>query len=130
MLTRLKNVWSYKKSLRIMHFLKTNTHISNLFKNLNILELPDKVFLIGLLFEQLRVHDDSDSWNIVKEFVKLTKSITKDCNSDVIVSDIVGRCNKLNEKVRSVNRLLRIYCRNLDIRFVGRKPYKPYKYKP
>ena len=113
-----------------MHFLKTNTHISNLFKNLNILKLPDKVFLIGLLFEQLRVHDDSDSRNIVKEFVKLSKSITKDCNSDVIVSGIVGRCNKLNEKVRSVNRLLRIYCRNLDIRFAGRKPYKPYKYKP
>ena len=44
-----------------MHFLKTNTHISNLFKNLNILKLPDKVFQIGLLFEQLRVHDDSDS---------------------------------------------------------------------
>ena len=44
-----------------MHFLKRNTHISNLFKNSNILKLPDKVFLIGLLLEQLRINDDSDS---------------------------------------------------------------------
>ena len=34
-----------KKSLRIMHFLKRNAHMSNLFKNLNILNLPDKVSL-------------------------------------------------------------------------------------
>ena len=34
-----------KKSLQIMHFLKRNAHISNLFKNLNILKFPDKVFL-------------------------------------------------------------------------------------
>ena len=34
-----------KKSLRIMHFLKRNAHTSNLFKNLNILKLPDKVSL-------------------------------------------------------------------------------------
>ena len=104
-----------------MHFLKRNTHISNLFKNSNILKLPDKVSLIGLLLEQLCIHGDSDSWNIVEEFVELTKSITKDCNSDVIVSGIVGRYSKLNEKVRSVNCLSRIYCRNLDIRFVGRE---------
>ena len=111
-----------------MHFLKRNTHISNLFKNSNIFKLPDKVFLIGLLLEQLRIHDDSDSWNIVEEFVELTKSITKDCNSDVIASGIVGRYSKLNEKVRSVNRLLRIYCRNLDIRFVGRENINPSKH--
>ena len=34
-----------KKSLKIMHFLKRNAHTSNLFKNLNILKLPDKVSL-------------------------------------------------------------------------------------
>ena len=34
-----------KKSLRIMYFLKRNAHTSNLFKNLNILKLPDKVSL-------------------------------------------------------------------------------------
>ena len=111
-----------------MHFLERNTHISNLFKNSNILKLPDKVFLIGLLLEQLCIHDDSDSWNIVEEFVELTKSITKDCNSDVIVSGIVGRYSKLNEKGRSVNRLLQIYCRNLDIRFVGRENINPSKH--
>ena len=31
-----------KKSLRIMHFLKINVHTSDIFKNLNILKLPDK----------------------------------------------------------------------------------------
>ena len=34
-----------RKSLRIIHFLKRNAHKSNLFKNLNILKLPDKVSL-------------------------------------------------------------------------------------
>ena len=34
-----------QKPLRIMHFLKRNAHTSNLFKKLNILKLPDKVFL-------------------------------------------------------------------------------------
>ena len=34
-----------KKSLQIMHFLKRNAHASNLFKNLNILKLPDKISL-------------------------------------------------------------------------------------
>ena len=31
------------KSLRNLHFLKRNAHTSNLFKNLNVLKLPDKV---------------------------------------------------------------------------------------
>ena len=31
-----------KKWLRIMHFLKRNAHTSNLFKNLNVLKLPDQ----------------------------------------------------------------------------------------
>ena len=30
--------------------------------------------------------------------------------------------------MRSVNRLLRIYCRNLDIRFVGRENINPSKH--
>ena len=36
-----------KKSLRIMNFLKKkkNAHTSNLFKNLNVMKLPDKVTL-------------------------------------------------------------------------------------
>ena len=34
-----------KKSMRVMHFLKRNTRKSNLFKNLNILNLLDKVTL-------------------------------------------------------------------------------------
>ena len=36
---------SQKKSIRIMHFLKRNSHTSNLFKNLNISKFPDKVSL-------------------------------------------------------------------------------------
>ena len=36
---------SQKKSLRIMHFLKRNSHTSNLFKNLNISKFPDEVSL-------------------------------------------------------------------------------------
>ena len=34
-----------KKSLQIMYFVKRNTHTSNLFKNLNLLKLLDKVSL-------------------------------------------------------------------------------------
>ena len=67
------------------------------------------------------INDDSDLQNIVEEIVELAKSISKDCNSNVTVSGIVPRYGKLNEKVRSVNRLLRIYCRNMDMRFAGMK---------
>ena len=65
------------------------------------------------------INDDSDPQNIAEETVKLAKSISKDCNSNVTASGIVPRYGKLNEKVRSVNRLLQIYCRNMDINFVG-----------
>ena len=62
-----------------MHFLKRNAYTPNLFKNLNILKLPDKVSLencilickyfnqslpeslkIGLLLQQLHIHIISD----------------------------------------------------------------------
>ena len=72
--------------------------------------------------------DDSDPQNVAEEIVKLAKSISKDCNSNVIVSGIVPRYGKLNEKVRSVNRLLRIYCRNMDMRFVGHENINPSKH--
>ena len=65
------------------------------------------------------INDDSDPQNIAEETVKLAKSISKDYNSNVTASGIVPRYGKLNEKVRSVNRLLQIYCRNMDINFVG-----------
>ena len=65
------------------------------------------------------VNDDSDLQNIAKDIVELAKSITKDCNSNVTVSGIAPRYGKFNEKVRSFSRLSRIYCRNMDIRFVG-----------
>ena len=64
-------------------------------------------------------NDDPDPQNIAEEIVELAKSVSKDCNSNVAVSGIVPRYGKLNEKVRSVIRLLRIYCRNMDMRFVG-----------
>ena len=65
------------------------------------------------------INGDSDQQNIAEEIVELAKSIIKDCNSNITVSGIVPRYGKLNEKVRSVNRLSQIYCRNMDIRFVG-----------
>ena len=65
------------------------------------------------------MNDHSDPKNIAEEIVKLAKSITKYCNSNVTVSGTVPRYGKLNEKVRSVNYLLRIYWRNMDIRFVS-----------
>ena len=65
------------------------------------------------------INDESDPQNIAEEIVELAKSISKACNSNVTVSGIVPRYGKLNEKVRSVNRLLRIYFRNMDRRFVG-----------
>ena len=55
------------------------------------------------------INDDSDPKNVAEKIVKQAKSISKDCNSNVTVSGIVPRYGKLNEKVRSVNRLLRIY---------------------
>ena len=72
------------------------------------------------------INDDSDPQNIAEEIVELSKSITKDCNSNAVVSGIAPRPGKLNEKVRSaINRLLRIYCRNMDIRFAGHENINP-----
>ena len=45
-----RHLFLQKKSLRIMHLLKRNKHTSNLFKNLNILKLPDKVSLENCIF--------------------------------------------------------------------------------
>ena len=58
----------------------------------------------------------------------LAKSISQDCNSNVTVSGIAPRYGKLNEKVRPVNRLLRIYCRNMDMHFVGHENINPSKH--
>ena len=41
------------------------------------------------------INDDSDPQNIAEELVELTKSISKDCNSNVTVSGIVPRYRKL-----------------------------------
>ena len=65
------------------------------------------------------INDDSDLQNIAEEIVELAKLISKDCNSNVTVPGFVPRYGKLNEKVRSANRVLPIYCRNMDMRFVG-----------
>ena len=74
------------------------------------------------------INDNSDPQNIAEEIAELDKSISKNCNSNVTVSGIVPRYGKLNEKVRSVNRLLRIYCRNMDMRFVGHENINPSKH--
>ena len=74
------------------------------------------------------INDDSGPQNIAEEIVELTKSISKDCNSNVTVSIIVPRYGKLNEKVRSVSRLLRIYCRNMDMRLDGHENINPCKH--
>ena len=74
------------------------------------------------------INDDSDPENIAEEIVELAKSISKDCSSNVTVSGIVPRYGKLNEKVRSVNRLLRIYCRNKNMRYVGHDNINPTKH--
>ena len=73
------------------------------------------------------INDDSDPQNVAEKIVELAKSISKDCNSSFTVSGIVPRYGELNEKVRSVNRLLRIYCRNMDMRFVGHENINPSK---
>ena len=76
MLTRLKDFWSYKiNPYELCIVLKRNAHKSNLFKNLDILKLPEnciliwkyfnqslpKVLKIGLLLQQLRIHIIPDS---------------------------------------------------------------------
>ena len=66
--------------------------------------------------------------NLPEEIIELAKSISKDGNSNFTVSGIVPRYGKLDEKVRSVNRLLRIYSRNMDMRFVGHENINPRKY--
>ena len=44
MLTQLKYFWSSKKNPQELSiFLERNIHSPNLFKNLNVLKLPDKV---------------------------------------------------------------------------------------
>ena len=53
--------------------------------------------------------------------------MSKGCNSNVTASGIVPRYGKLNEKVRSVDRLLQIYCKNMDMRFVGHENISPSK---
>ena len=74
------------------------------------------------------INDDSESQNIAEEIDEPVKSITKDFNSNVTVSDIVPRYDRLNEKVRSANRLLRIYRRNMDIPFVDHENLNPSKH--
>ena len=74
------------------------------------------------------INDDSGLQNIAEEIIELAKSIAKDCNSNVTVSGIIPRYGKLNEKMSFVNRLLRIYCRNLNIRFVGHENINPRKH--
>ena len=74
------------------------------------------------------INDDPDPQNIAEEILELAKSISNDCDNHVTVSGIVPRYGKLNEKVRSVNRLLRIYCRNMDMRFVGHENINPSKH--
>ena len=45
-----KNFWSYKRNpYELCIFLKRNAHKSNIFKNLNILKLPDSEFLTNEL---------------------------------------------------------------------------------
>ena len=83
---------------------------------------------IILLCGTNHINNDSDPQNIAGEIVELARSISKDCNSNVTVSGFVPRYGKLNEKVRSVNRLLRIYCRNMDMRFVGHENINPSKH--
>ena len=74
------------------------------------------------------INDESDPQNIAEEIVELAKSISKDCNSNVTVTGIAPRYGKLNEKVRFVNRLLQIYCRNMDMRYVGHGNINPIKH--
>ena len=74
------------------------------------------------------INDDSDPQNIAEEIVELAKSISKDCSSNVTVSSIVPKYGKLNEKVRSVNRFLRIYCRNMDMCLDGHENINPCKH--
>ena len=52
------------------------------------------------------INDDSNLQDKAEKTVELAKSVSKDCNSNVTVSGIVPRYGKLNEKVRSVDRLL------------------------
>ena len=66
--------------------------------------------------------------NTAEEIVKMLKLVTKDCNGNVTVSGTVPRYSKASEKVGSVNRLLRIYCRNIDICFVGHENINPSKH--
>ena len=61
---------------------------------------------------------------IAEEIIEFAESITKGCNSNVTLSGIGPRCGKLNKKVRSINRFLQIYCRNMDIRFVDHENIK------
>ena len=74
------------------------------------------------------VSNGSNPQNIAKKIVELAKSNSKDCNSNITVSGIVPRYGKLNEKVRSVSRLLQIYCRNMEMHFVGHENINPSKH--
>ena len=74
------------------------------------------------------INGDVELLNIAKKIIEPAKAIKKDCSSNVTVSGIVPIFGKLNEKLTSVNRLLRVYCRNTDIRFVGRDNLDPCKH--
>ena len=63
--------------------------------------------------------------NIAEVIVQLAKSIKKNCSSNVTASGVVYRYVMSIQKVRSVNCLLQIYCRNMDIRFVGHDNINP-----
>ena len=73
------------------------------------------------------INDKVEPLHIAEEIVELANSIKKYCSSNVTVSYIVPRYGKLNEQVKSANRLLRIYCRTTDIRFVARENINPSK---
>ena len=64
------------------------------------------------------ISKDADPEKIAADIINLSKSVSEESGSNVIISGLVPRKEYLNAKVRNVNNMLRDYCRNRMLTFL------------
>ena len=64
------------------------------------------------------ISKDADPEKIAADIINLSKSVSEESGSNVIISGLVPRKEYLNAKVRNVNNMLRYYCRNRMLTFL------------
>ena len=74
------------------------------------------------------LHEEAEPQVVANDIFELAQSTKIESGSNVIISAIVPGYGKLNEKVRTLNHLLRIYCKNSDIGFLSHENINPKKH--